>query len=81
MAVRYNYDYIESHPEYFPQNYGTPEGGSLGGVRGGPDDNDYYLFGTVNVGFLIRGKSNFYRAKYQYTRGRGKKKRRARAKF
>ena len=81
MAVRYDYDYIESHPEYFPENYATPEGGRLGGVRGNPEDTDYYLFGTVNVGFMIRGKSNFYRSKYQYTKGRGKKKRRSRAKF
>lgn len=77
MAVKVDQDLANQNPDLFPQPYP----GAGGGVRGGPDANDSYFFGTVNVGFLIRGKSNFYRAKYQYSRGRGKKRRRQRAKF
>ena len=81
MSVRYDYDYIASRPDVFPDGYGTPAGGKGGGVRGSDNTLDSYLFATANVGFLLRGKSNFYRARYQFTKGRTHKKRRARAKF
>ena len=78
MANRRDYDYIASRPDLFPDGYAQ---GAGGGIRGGDGANDSYFFGTVNVGLMIRGKSNFYKAKYQFTRGRKHKKRRARAKF
>jgi hypothetical protein len=77
MGNRQNYEYYDSRPDLFPEGYGR----TGGGIRGNPEVNDAYFFGTVNVGFLIKGKSNFYRARYQFTRGRKHKKRRARAKF
>jgi hypothetical protein len=52
-----------------------------GSIRGNPKDNDGYLFLTVNYSWVVRGKSNFYRAKYAYVLGGKRKKRRTRAKF
>jgi hypothetical protein len=81
MAVRTDYDYINSRPDLFPDGYASPSGGRSAGIRGSSEVKDSYFWGTVNVGMMIRGKSNFYKARYQFTRGRKHKKRRARAKF
>ncbi len=77
MQNRSDQDFIDANPQIFGEGYRMGDGG----IRGGPDVNDAYFFGTVNVGFMIRGKSNFYRAKYMYTKGRRHKKRKSRAKF
>ena len=61
-----------------------PTGYTMGGpgqTRGGAKSNDWYFFGTANVSWLIRGKSNFYRARYHFAKGHRYKKRRSRAKF
>jgi hypothetical protein len=74
MQNRSDQDYIDNSGEFIP-------GYKMRDVRGNPESKDWYFFAQANVGFLIKGKSNFYRSKYQFTRGRGVKKRRARAKF
>lgn len=82
MAVKRDVDYMLTRPDLFPGDREYYESrDELGGIRGNPDSKDHYYFGTISVGMMLRGKSNFYRARYQYTRGRGKKKRRSRAKF
>ncbi|MEQ9063218.1 MAG: DUF6089 family protein [Vicingaceae bacterium] len=57
------------------------EMGGFGKTRGGNKADDWYFFGTASVSWLIRGKSNFYRAKYSFAKGHRYKKRRSRAKF
>ena len=57
------------------------EPGGFGKTRGGAEGVDWYFFGTASVSWLIRGKSNFYRARYHFAKGHRYKKRRSRAKF
>jgi hypothetical protein len=78
LGSRFDFEFIEQHPELFVEGY--RRNGS-GGVRGNPDSNDWYFFTSVNVGYTIKGNSNFYRSKYSYARGKKKKRRRSRAKF
>lgn len=54
---------------------------SPGFKRGDPTHNDAYLTVNVTVGMVIRGKSNFYRAKYSFGKGRKGVRRKSRAKF
>lgn len=58
--------------------YGTP-----GSKRGEPDHNDAYSSFKFTAGYVVRGKSSFYRSKFQGRFGKGGlyKKRRFRAKF
>lgn len=58
-----------------------PDGYQMRATRGGPTANDWYFFGQASVSFLIRGKSNFYRARYNFSKRKHHKRRRARAKF
>jgi hypothetical protein len=59
-----------------PENY-TP-----GSKRGDPSHNDSYLSTSFYYSYVIRGKSNFYRAKFgSIFKRKGSKKRKIRAKF
>lgn len=82
LGDRLNRAYVEEsiarNEGYFIEGY--RESGT-GTVRGNPDSNDWYFFTSVNVGYVIKGNSNFYRSKYSYTRGKKKRRRRSRAKF
>lgn len=79
LQNRINFQVIDDNPDEFPEGY--REVGDNEGVRGNPESNDWYFFGSINVGYVIKGSSNFYKSRYSYTRGRKKKKRRSRAKF
>lgn len=54
-----------------------------GEKRGNPVTKDYYLLANVNYSFVIKGKSSFYKSKYNYLTGakRKFKRKRVRAKF
>ena len=53
-----------------------------GSKRGDPSHNDSYLSTSFYYSYVIRGKSNFYKAKFGHLfKGKGSKKRRIRAKF
>mgnify|MGYP001560372531 CR=1 FL=1 len=51
-------------------------------IRGNPDDKDWYMFTAATLGYVIRGKSNFYKTKYKLITGAQKRRtRKTRAKF
>lgn len=77
MSNRSLQEYIDDNEDYFGRNYRMGDGG----IRGGPKSDDWYFFGTANVSWLIKGKSNFYRSRYNYSKSRKRRKRRSRAKF
>ncbi len=53
-----------------------------GSKRGDPTHNDSYLSTSFYYAYVIRGKSNFYKAKFGHLfKGKGSKKRKIRAKF
>ena len=52
-----------------------------GNKRGDPTHNDSYFFTTFSYSYVLRGKSNFYRSKYNFILGKKRMKRRTRAKF
>lgn len=53
-----------------------------GSKRGDPNNKDNYFTSTINYSYVIRGKSSFYRSKYNFIWGKGgRKKRKTRAKF
>lgn len=53
-----------------------------GQKRGGAEHNDAYMYTTVNLSYVMRGKSSYYRSKYgSIFMGKKFKKRRVRAKF
>lgn len=53
-----------------------------GNRRGDPKNNDWYMTMELTFGYVIRGKSNFYRSKYKFITGAKKRrKRKTRAKF
>lgn len=53
-----------------------------GGKRGDPTHNDAYMYTTVNLSYVLRGKSSYYQSKYgSIFMGKKFKKRRSRAKF
>ncbi len=49
--------------------------------RGDPTHNDSYLTMTLTYSYVIRGQSNFYRQRHNWTRGRKQIGRKSRAKF
>lgn len=49
--------------------------------RGDPSNNDSFLFTQFSYGFLIKGKSNFYRNKYSWIKRKKAVSRKTRAKF
>ena len=49
--------------------------------RGDATHNDSYMFSTLSYSYVLRGKNNFFRAKYNYVYGGKKRRRRTRAKF
>lgn len=49
--------------------------------RGTTKGKDWYFFSTLTLSKVIRGKSSFYRSKYNFITGVKKKKRKVRAKF
>jgi hypothetical protein len=50
--------------------------------RGGPDSKDAYMSAVVNLSYVFRGKSSFYKSKNSWVLGKNKKRRRkSRAKF
>lgn len=60
---------------------GITTAGGPGGIRGNPDKNDWYMFTAASVGYVVRGKGSFYKAKYKMQTGTKRKKRKTRAKF
>ncbi len=53
-----------------------------GNLRGNPKNKDWYMTMEITFGYVIRGKSNFYRSKYKFITGAKKRrKRKTRAKF
>lgn len=66
-----------THPLANPANF------EAGNKRGDPTHNDSYMYSSVSVSYVIRGKSNFYRSHYSSHIFHGKKykKRKKRAKF
>jgi hypothetical protein len=53
-----------------------------GSKRGDPSHNDSYLSTSFYYSYVMRGKSNFYRAKFgSIFKRKGSKKRKIRAKF
>lgn len=65
-------------------NEGIPgaENYTPGSKRGDPTHNDSYLSTSFYYSYVIRGKSNFYKAKFGHLfKGKGSKKRKIRAKF
>jgi len=60
-----------------------PDNYAAGQKRGDPKHKDFYMTTGVTVGYALKGKNSFYKAKYQYITGvkRKFKKRRTRAKF
>ncbi|MBI2968336.1 MAG: hypothetical protein HYY40_11075 [Bacteroidetes bacterium] len=52
-----------------------------GSLRGNDKYNDTYMTLMLNASYVMRGKSNFYRSKYQFLISQRKKKRKTRAKF
>jgi len=51
-------------------------------IRGNPDKKDWYMDLVLTAGYVVRGKSNFYRSKYKFITGAKKRrKRKTRAKF
>ena len=65
-------DKVAAPPQYFP-----------GEMRGSPKTKDSYLLAALNYSYVIKGKSSFYKSKYNYLTGakRRYKKRKTRAKF
>jgi len=55
--------------------------GGEGGIKGNPARKDWYMFTVVSVGYVVRGKGSFYKAKYKMQTGTKRKKRKTRAKF
>ena len=58
-----------------------PENYAYGNKRGDPTHNDSYFFTTISYSYVLRGKSNFYRSKYNFILGNKLRKRKTRAKF
>jgi hypothetical protein len=52
-----------------------------GQKRGDPTHNDSYLFATLSYGYVLRGKSNFYKQNYGWSSGKKYQARKVRAKF
>lgn len=65
-------DKVALAPQYFP-----------GEMRGSPKTKDSYLLAALNYSYVLKGKSSFYKSKYNYLTGakRRYKKRKTRAKF
>lgn len=59
----------------------APENYLPGQKRGDPTHNDNYFFTTINFSYVIRGKSSFYRSKFNFVLGNKRKRRTTRAKF
>lgn len=55
--------------------------GGQGQKRGDPTNNDSYLFTQFSYGYLIKGKSNYYRKKYSWIKRKRRVGRKTRAKF
>lgn len=72
------YQKAGSESELPPQeNYST-----AGSPRGDPTNNDSYIFTSINVSYVIRSKSNFYRSRYSWlNRQRRLLQRKTRTKF
>lgn len=49
--------------------------------RGNPKDKDSYMFLQIKLGYVLKGKSKYYRSKSSYVNRSKYKKRRVRAKF
>ena len=79
LQSRVDRDFIDNNPDDFPENYRGD--GQSGGIRGNPDSRDWYFFGNVSIGYVLKGSSNFYRSRYNYSRGKKRSRRRSRAKF
>ncbi len=77
LSYRSNQDFLD---ENILQDY-QKNGPGETSPRGSDESDDMYMFATANLSFMIRGKSNFYRSRYNYARGRKRKRRKSRAKF
>ena len=56
--------------------------GMPGSIRGNPEKNDWYMYTAATLGYVVRGKGNFYKQKYRLLTGnKRRKKRTTRAKF
>jgi hypothetical protein len=66
-----------------PKVVASPDQYLPGQKRGNPNANDSYLLVSVSYGYVLKGKSSFYRSRYNYlTSAKRKfKRRRVRAKF
>ena len=71
VPSEYQYGYWES-------NGGSPTSENK---RGDPTHNDSYLTMTLTYSYVLRGKSNFYRQRYSWVRGKKRNGRKSRAKF
>lgn len=52
-----------------------------GEKRGDPTNNDGYLFTQFTYSYVLKGKSTFYKKKYNWIKKNAKKRRKSRAKF
>lgn len=52
-----------------------------GEKRGDPTNNDGYLFTQFTYSYVLKGKSSFYKKRYNWTKRKSRKRRKSRAKF
>jgi len=62
-------------------NSPNPESFLPGEKRGDPTNNDGYLFTQFTYSYVLKGKSTFYKKKYNWIKKGSKKRRKSRAKF
>lgn len=80
MASR-NWELADSELELDRNNFRYNPDQSGETMRGETKHDDHYLTTYLTYSYVIRGKSSFYKQKYNYVYGKGTKKRNTRAKF
>lgn len=80
MASR-NWELSDSEIELQRENFKYNPDQETQSIRGETKHDDHYLTTYLTYSYVIRGKSSFYKKKYNYVYGKGTRKRNTRAKF
>jgi hypothetical protein len=71
----------EAYAEEFGLDVPNAESFDPGEKRGDPTNNDGYLFTQFTYSYVLKGKSSFYKRRYNWIKRKSRKRRKSRAKF
>jgi len=84
LANRTTPEALATAAEYAEEfNLDTPNAQSFdpGEKRGDPTNNDGYLFTQFTYSYVVKGRSSFYKRRYNWIKRKSRKRRKSRAKF